>query len=74
MLKNKETTENSEIIEELERITQQFRANEMLFNMMTDDKMIEAVIFEQRSLQSKYAHLLQIAREKGIKINYTDRL
>ena len=74
MLKNKETTENSELIEELERITEQFRANEQMFNMMTDGEMIEAVIFEQRSLQSKYAHLLRIAKEKGIKINFTDRL
>lgn len=74
MLKNRETTENSEIIEELERITEQFRANEQLFNMMTDDKLIEAVIFEQRSLQSRYAHLLNIAKKKGIRIDYTDRL
>ena len=74
MLKNKESTENSEIIQELERITDMFRANEMLFNMMTDDEMIEAVIFEQRSLQSRYTHLLKVAKEKGIKINYTDRL
>lgn len=74
MLKNKEPTENSEIIEELERITEQFRANEQLFNMMTDDKLIEAVIFEQRSLQSRYAYLLNVAKEKGIRIDYTDRL
>ena len=74
MLKNKETTENSDIIQELERVTDMFRANEMLFNMMTDDEMIEAVIFEQRSLQSRYAYLLKVAKEKGIKIDYTDRL
>ena len=75
MLKNKEaTTENSQLIEELERITEMFRANEQLFNMMTDDEMIEAMIFEQRSLQSRYAYLLKIAREKGIRIDYTDRL
>lgn len=74
MLKNKESTENSEIIEELERITDLFRANEQLFNMMTEDEMIEAIIFEQRSLQSRYAYLLKIARAKGIKIDFTDRL
>ena len=74
MLKNKEATENSGIIQELEKITEQFRANEQLFNMMTEDEMIEAVIYEQRALQSRYAHLLKIAREKGIRIDYTDRL
>ena len=74
MLKNREATENSDIISELERITEMFRTNEQLFDMMTDDKMIEAIIFEQRSLQARYAHLLNIAKEKGIKIDYTDRL
>ena len=74
MLKNKEATENSQLVEELERITELFQANEQLFNMMTDDEMIEAMIFEQRSLQSRYAYLLKIAREKGIRIDYTDRL
>lgn len=74
MLKNKESTENSEIIQELERITDLFRANEQLFDMMTEDEMIEAVIFEQRSLQARYAHLLKVAKEKGIRIDYTDRL
>ena len=74
MLKNKQAAENSELIEELERITDLFRANEQLFNMMTEDEMIEAVIFEQRSLQARYAHLLRIAREKGIKIDFTERL
>ena len=74
MLKNKQAAENSELIEELERITDLFRANEQLFNMMTDDNLIEAVIFEQRSLQSRYAHLLNVAKMKGIRIDYTDRL
>ncbi|MCH5201173.1 MAG: DUF2508 family protein [Oscillospiraceae bacterium] len=74
MLKNMEATENSGLIEELERIADQVKANEQLFNMMTDDEMIEAAIFEQRSLQARYAYLLKIAREKGIKIDYMDRL
>ena len=74
MLKNRGTTENSDIIQELERITEMFRANEQLFDMMTDEKMIEAIIFEQRSLQARYAYLLNVAKEKGIKIDYTDRL
>lgn len=74
MLKNVEAAESSRLIEELEKITEQFRANEQLFNMMTDDEMIEAAIFEQRSLQSRYAYLLKIAKEKGIRIDFTDRL
>ena len=74
MLKNRETIENGDIIQELERITEMFRANEQLFDMMTDDKMIESIIFEQRSLQARYAYLLKVAKDKGIKISYTDRL
>ena len=48
--------------------------NEQLFNMATEDEVIEAVIYEQRALQSRYAYLLKRAREKGIRIDYTDRL
>lgn len=74
MLKNTENTEVGDILEELERINDLIRKNEDLFNMATEDDVIEAVIFEQRSLQSRYAYLLKRAREKGIRIDYTDRL
>ncbi len=70
----KDEKERGEIIAELEAISEMIKKNEMLFNLADDDKIIEALIYEQKSLQAKYVFLLQTAREKGIKIEYTDRL
>lgn len=78
MLKNREKDkadrEQSEIIEELEGIKNRIDANEAMFNLASDDEMIDAMIYEQKSLHSRYAYLLKVAKEKGIKINFTDRL
>lgn len=77
MMKSKETKKNNEqteIIEELEGLKNRIDANETLFNLVSDEEMIDAMIYEQKSLQSRYAYLLKIAKEKGIKIDFTDRL
>ncbi len=66
--------ESTDILEELRQLSQMIVKNEQLFNMATEDEVIEAVIYEQRALQSRYAYLLKRAREKGIRIDYTDRL
>lgn len=78
MLKNKEKDkagrEQTEIIEELETIKNRIDANETMFNLASDEEIIDAMIYEQKSLHSRYAYLLKVAKEKGIKINFTDRL
>ena len=42
--------------------------------MITDDDLIEAVIYEKLSLQLRYTYLLKLAKRKGIRLEYTDRL
>ena len=77
ILKKKRTQseqEREEILSELERITDLMKKNETLFNIAEDEKMVEAVIYEQKSLQSRYIYMLNQAREKGVKIDYIDRL
>lgn len=74
MLKKQEKPENTQIIDELNRVEEQLRKNELLFNMSEDAEIIEAIIYERRSLQSRYTFLIRQAKEKGIKINFTDRL
>lgn len=71
---NKEATEKNELIEEIANLIELMASNEQRFNMATDEEMIEAMIYEQRSLQSRYAYLLKTAKEKGIRIEYIDRL
>lgn len=77
MFKKKETkeaTEKSALVEEIAAISDLIAGNEQRFNMATDEQLIEAMIYEQRALQSRYAYLLKLAKEKGIKIEYIDRL
>ena len=66
--------EREEILSELERISDMLKKNETLFNIAEDEKMVEAVIYEQMSLQSRYIYMLNQARAKGVKIDYIDRL
>ncbi|MDE6724519.1 MAG: DUF2508 family protein, partial [Ruminiclostridium sp.] len=64
--------EREEILSELEHISDMLKKNETLFNIAEDEKMVEAVIYEQMSLQSRYIYMLNQAREKGVKIDYID--
>lgn len=72
--KDKADREQTEIIEELEAIKGRIDANEAMFNLAFDAEMIDAMIYEQKSLHSRFAYLLKVAKEKGIKIDFTDRL
>lgn len=77
MFKKKETKEAAEksaLVEEIAAISDLIANNEQRFNMATDEQLIEAMIYEQRALQSRYAYLLKLAKENGIKIEYIDRL
>lgn len=66
--------ERDEILSELESISDMLKKSETMFNIAEDEKMLEAVIYEQKALQSRYIYLLNRAKEKGIKIDYIDRL
>lgn len=76
MLKTKDNTssEKTRILSEIEQVSDKIAKNEQLFNLTTDDLLIESLIYEQISLKHRYAHLIKTAKEKGITINYIDRL
>lgn len=67
-------SEKDRILSEIERISDQMAKNEQLFNLITDDLLIDSIIYEQISLRRRYAHLIKTAKETGIKINYIERL
>ncbi|MCM1055583.1 MAG: DUF2508 family protein [Bacteroides sp.] len=73
MPKKMEITEKTELVEEMERLSELIQKNEQVFNMTTDEQLIEAVIYERQSLRQRFAHLLKTAKEKGIRIDYIDR-
>lgn len=72
--KTKEETEKEDFLQELNTLLFMLDKNETVFNMITDDDLIEAVIYEKLSLQLRYTYLLKLAKRKGIRLEYTDRL
>ena len=71
-MKNTDDNKN-ELLLELEQISARLEKNELLFNLADDDMLIEAAIYEKQALNARYAFLLKNAKEKGLKIQYTDR-
>lgn len=74
MPRKKESRDKNDLTLEIEQLLQLIEKNEQIFNMTTDENLIEAVIYEQKALQQRYAYLLKIAREQGISIDYIDRI
>ncbi len=72
--KTKDSTEKTEFLRELDTLLLMLEKNESIFNMITDSDLIEAVIYEKLSLQLRYTYLIKLAKEKGIRLEYTDRL
>lgn len=73
MLKKTDNNERDELLNEMERLKELIENNEQVFNITTDEELIDAVIYEQISLRHRFAYLLKTAKEKGIKIDYIDR-
>lgn len=73
MLKKTENNERDEILNEMEHLKELIEKNDQVFNIATDEDLIDAVIYEQISLRHRFAHLIKTAKEKGIKIDYIDR-
>ncbi|HBH95437.1 MAG TPA: hypothetical protein DDX91_06770 [Ruminococcaceae bacterium] len=77
LLKKKKTEkdrEREELLSELEKLTELIKENELLFNLSDDSNMLEAMIYEQKSLQARYIYLLETAKKKGVKIDYIERI
>ena len=72
-IKDNSSPEKTRILSEIEQLSDRIAKNEQLFNLTTDDLLIESLIYEQMSLKHRYAHLLKTAKEKGITVNYIER-
>ena len=53
-------------IEELERCTEQLEKVRKDYDMVWEDELIEALIYEEKALFARYAYLLRKAKENGI--------
>ncbi len=54
-------------IDELERCTAQLERVRKSYDMVWEDELIDALIYEEKALFARYTYLLRTAKEEGIK-------
>lgn len=59
--------ETDPILIELAQVTNKLNNIKCRFDFEVDDDMIEACIFEERALLSRYSFLLSLAKQKGLR-------
>ena len=50
--------------DELAEIARQLQEQEHLFDLVDDDDLIDAIIYEQKALYARYTYLIKKAKEK----------
>ena len=62
------------ILTEIDSVLKQIQNSRSRFDFETDYDMIDACIFEEQALLSRYSHLLSLARKKGLTCSHTESL
>jgi len=50
--------------DELSLLTERMQKQEQLFDLIEDEDLIEAIIYEQKAINARYSYLIKKAREK----------
>ena len=58
----KTAEERARLREDMKRLEAEIRRNESLFNLVTDENLIDALIFERNANEARMNYLLQRAR------------
>lgn len=61
------------IQDELVEINQRMKEQEHLFDLVEDEDLIEAIIYEQKALYSRYTYLIKKAKEDSLHIGFIER-
>lgn len=73
IIKRKEYTEQEELLAEIQKLKNALRAAYQNYDFITEPELVDAHIYELKSIQMKYSFLLHRAKELGIyseKISY----
>jgi len=65
-----EKTLKNELIEEMYILSEKLKMQDDAFNLTDDDDIIEALIYEQKALQSRFACLMKRAREMKLEVDF----
>lgn len=58
----RKSEERARLREDMKRLEAEIRRNESLFNLVTDENLIDALIFERNANEARMNYLLQRAR------------
>ena len=58
----RKSEEHARLREDMKRLEAEIRRNESLFNLVTDENLIDALIFERNANEARMNYLLQRAR------------
>lgn len=61
-----EPNDSEEILADIDGIVSELSHCRRIFNLVTDSDLIEAAIYEELALRSRYAYLMKRARAQGI--------
>jgi len=71
--KKEENTDKEDLKCELFMVNEKMKNREREFNMTDNEDLLEALIYEQKALQSRYSFLMKKARETGLEVDFFDR-
>lgn len=67
--KSKSEIEAENIVHNIDDVLDKIKTAKIKFNTLTDNNLIEAAIFEIKSLEARYKYLIEEAKSKNISIN-----
>ena len=62
-LAEKRAEERNRLREDIEKLSEEIKRTETVFNLATDEYLLESAIFEQNAQRAKMNYLLKLARE-----------
>ncbi len=65
-LLQKDAASPEDVMAQIRILEGQIRANENLFNLATDEDLVDACILEGQALHLRYCYYLRLAKEQGI--------
>ena len=62
-LAEKRAKERNSLREDIEKLSEEIKRTETVFNLATDEYLLESAIFEQNAQKAKMNYLLKLAKE-----------
>lgn len=65
-IRKREYDYNVNLIENINMVKKQIESCKQRFNLLSDDNLVESLIYEERALYARYAYLIELAKSKSI--------